>query len=448
MRPRLLALILAAGLCTAGAARAELLSLYDAWQKATLNETTWRAAQADADADRAEADKALAGLLPTASISASRSRNDTDRTVGSSTTPLDYRATSNSLAVRQPLFRMQSYSEYRRADSRREVTEHKLEREAQALAVKVAQAYFDALLAEDTLRLARFQETSLGVLLEGARKAFRAGTGTRIDIDETQARLAMAVADRQAADNAGEIARRQLAALVGSPAIQVLPLDENRLDSLKLAPAALGEWLAQVHQGSPELAAAAKAVEEAEWAVARARAGHLPTVDLVASRTRSESDSLSTINVKSDTSSVGVQLNVPLFAGGYVVADTSQAQARLRRAAAEKDAVERDLDTRLLKEFNGVVQGEERLRSLVLAREASRQALHSTRRGIEAGTRSTLDVLNAERDLNSRSLDAARARYDWLMSRLRLFALAGRLGDAEIKEVSGLLSLASQPEKP
>lgn len=443
MTRRLLA-ILAAALMSTAPARAEPLSLHAAWRLAAAAEAEWRVAQADADVEREEERKARAGLLPNLSLSAARSRNDTERgAIGGATSSLDYQSSSSALVLRQPLFRMQNYAEYRRAGLRREQADARLGHDAQSLATRVAQAYVDLLAAEEAIRFARFQEASLQTHLAGAQRAFKAGTGTRIDIDEAQARLAVATYERLAAENGRDNARAGLAALIGAPVEAVRPIDEALAARLPLAAGSFDDWRTAALRDNPELAAATKAVEEADWAVSRARAAHLPTLDLVASRTRSESDSVATISTRSDNSAVGVQLNIPLFAGGYVDADTAQARARLRRAQAQKEGVERNLEARLLKEFNGVSQGEARLASLTQALAASSLALESTRRGIEAGTRSTLDALNAERQLHSVRLEAARARNDRLMSWLRLHALAGKLDEAELIRLDGLLAGAT-----
>lgn len=442
MKARLLA-VLAAALMTTNPVRAETVSLHTAWQLASQNDAEWRMAQADAEADREEERKARAGLLPNLSVSSARSRNDTERgAVGGVSSSIGYDSISSALVLRQPLFRMQNYAEYRRAGLRRQMADVRLGLDAQNLATRVAQAYFDLLSAEDGIRYARFQEASLQVHLEGAQRAFKAGVGTRIDIDEARARLAVATYERLAAENGRDNARANLAVLVGGPVHQVLPVDETRVAQLQLDAGSFGDWRETALRDNPELAAAARAVEEADWIVRRARSGHLPTVDLIASRTRSESDSVATISTRSDSSAVGVQMNLPLFAGGYADADTAQARARLRRAQAQKEGVERNLEARLLKEYNGVVQGGERLASLAQALATSTLALESTRRGIEAGTRSMLDALNAEKQLYSVRLEAARARNDRLMSWLRLHALAGKLDEQELVRIDGLLVAA------
>lgn len=426
--------------CSILPVQAEVLSLHSAWQKAVASEPAWRMARAEADIDREESNKARAGLLPQIGYSMSESKN---RVAYASGTTSSYASGTSALTLRQPLFRMQSFSEFQRAGVRGEIAEFRLGLEEQNLAVRVSQAYFDALLAEDAVRLTQFHEQTLATQLDAAQKAFRSGSGTRTEIDEARARVAVAGADRVAAENGVANARKRLSAIVGVPVTQVLPLDGPRAEELRLSPASFSEWLALAKQNNPDLAAATKAVEETSHAVTTARSGHLPTLDLVASKSRAQSDTVSTINNRYDTNSVGLQLNIPLFSGGFTTAETAQAQARHQRALAARENSGRQLETRLLQEFNGVFQGRERLASLAVAADSAREAVISTTRGVQAGTRTTLDVLNAERQSYQTVLDRARARYDWIMSRMRLQALAGKLGETEIREINALLSMTA-----
>lgn len=428
----------AAAVSMASPVSAEVLSLHAAWQKAMATEPAWRMAQADASIDREESNKAKAGLLPQIAFSKTESRNNVAYGSGTNSS---YESGTSALTLRQPLFRMQSISELQRAGVRGEMAEFRLGLEEQSLALRVSQAYFDVLLADDALRLTQFHERVLATQLDSAQKTFRSGAGTRTEIDEARARLAVAGAERVAAESGVANALKRLSSIVGGNVTQVLPLDGQRAEGLRLSPASFAEWLALAKQRSPDLAAAVKGVEEASHAVTTARSGHLPTLDLVASKSRAESDTVSTINNRYDTNSVGLQLNIPLFSGGYTAADTAQAQSRYHRAQAARENTERQLETRLLQEFNGVFQGRERLASLAIAVDSAREAVVSTTRGVQAGTRTSLDVLNAERQSYQTLLDRSRARYDWIMSRMRLQALAGALGEPEIREINALLSM-------
>lgn len=429
------------------AAHAEMLSLYAAWQRAQQGEPGWRIAQADAEVDRQEENKVLANLLPSVRFNSSLNRSASDYPGSGATAATSTSSTtaSNSLLLNQSVFRMQNFTEYRRSGVRSALAATRLQGESQNLALRVAQAYFDALLAMDSLRFAQFQENSLRTQLDSARKSFRAGSGTRIDVDEAKARLSIVTANRLASDNNRISALKNLSTLVGAPIDEIVPLDENRARDLKLSPASHDEWLELARRNNPELIVATKAIEEAAWAVDTARSGHLPTLDFSASQTYNSINPTSTSTAQ-NASAVGLQLTIPLFAGGYTTADTTQANARYQRALASKESTNRQIESSVLREYNGFIQGEERLNSLAVAYDSSLEALRSTRRGVDAGTRTSLDVLNAESQAYNVRLQKSQARYELIKNRLRLQQLAGRLDEAEIKEINSLLGLTTPSE--
>lgn len=434
----LLGVALSAPLATFG----QPLSLYDAWQLALQNEPGWRASKAAIDIDAEEENKAFAGLLPTVGLSSQFSQNRLDRTPG---TQVDYSANSTSLLVRQPLLRWQNVAEWQRSKRHKEVTAHLVAGQGQDLANRVAHAYFQTLLAGDALRLAGIRENSLRTQLAASERSHKAGSGTRIEIDEARARLALATTQKLAAKNELDNARRALGELVGRTVDALVPLDHQRIGSLPLAPASRDEWLVLAKTGNPLVNAAARSVDEAVAGIDKARAGHYPTIDLVASHTRAESDSVSTVSSKYTNSTIGVQLNVPLFAGFYTSADTAQARARHRRSIDEQERMERELSVNVVREYNGVMSGREKLGAFETALAASREALQSTRRGFASGSRTSLDVLNAETDLHGIRLELARARYELVLGHMRLEALSGRLDEAGIQRFSNLLNPTAIP---
>lgn len=416
------------------------LSLYQAYQKARNNEAGWRAAQADNEVQREERNKARAGLLPSVGFSSSRSRNKADIDSGSGANQANYTSAVDSLVLRQPLLRMQNYLDYRKAGVEQQLSDYQLAREEQDLAVRVAQGYFDVLLAEDRVRYSRFLEDSLRTRLDAASKSFRSGSGTKIDIGEISARLEVARASRLAAENALENARKRFSALIDEPISELQPTRSERLVKEPLLPENFAGWQELARANSPELAAAEKTVQSADLAIDKAKAGHLPTLDLVASHSRSESETTSTLSSRVNANAIGFQFNLPLFAGGYVQAESAQARAKRDKALARKQGLERELDSKLQKEFLGVQQGRQQVEALSQARQASEEALQMTKRGVEAGTRTNLDILNAEQQLFSVQVEQARTRYEAALSRFRLYATAGRLDEAALSRFDSLLA--------
>ena len=159
----------------------------------------------------------------------------------------------------------------------------------------------------------------------------------------------------------------------------------------------------------------------------------------VAQKVNSLSDNVTRLGFQYDQKSIGVELNVPLFAGGYVSSRVRQALAELDRVEQSMEATRRDLELRVYKEFRGVIEGVLRVRALEQAVRSSETALQSTRRSYEAGSRTQVDVLNAEEARVSAVLDLANARYAYLLARITLRALAGEADAGTIAETNSWL---------
>jgi TolC family type I secretion outer membrane protein len=220
-------------------------------------------------------------------------------------------------------------------------------------------------------------------------------------------------------------------------------IDATRLRLDLPQPRDLDAWLSLAEQQNPELRAILSNIEVAEREVDKARAAHLPTLDLVASRSLSDSADNSTYGSKYWTTSFGVQLNVPLYAGGQTSSAVRQAQANLERARQEYEGGRRQLEVEVAKEFGVVEQGVARVKALEQALRSAEQALLSSRKGVMAGTRNSVDVLNALQQLSSARLDLSKARSDYAIGRLKLKIAAGMLNEDDVIEVNSWLKPAA-----
>jgi len=176
--------------------------------------------------------------------------------------------------------------------------------------------------------------------------------------------------------------------------------------------------------------------------VAKAKAGHAPTVDAFVQRSRSESENVTRISSIYDQRQVGVQVNIPLYQGGYVNSQMREAIARRDQVESQLEAARRDLGVRVLREFRGVSEGVLNVRALEQAVRSATELVTSSKRSFEAGVRTRLDILNAEQQLAVAQRDLAQARYVYLASKARLSALAGQPGEAVVAEISAALAPA------
>lgn len=417
------------------------MNLEQVFQKAMEQDATIRAARAALQSGLERVPQARAQLLPQVQASMSRNRNDLDTTAPNflgqdTTTNSRYSSFGNSITLRQPLFNLQRYFQYEQAKDLVQDAQATYQRSVQELVVRVGGAYMEALLTKDQLRLVQAQKQQYTAMVDAARKALAAGSGTRTDIDDAQARLDMAVASELEARQNVEYTRRQLEILINEQVDRLAALDIKRLANLPKDEASLDDWLQLALDRSPEIRSLMARKEAADKEVAKAQSGHAPTLDGVLQWSDSGNENVTRLNSRFVNTAIGVQLVVPIFQGGYVSSQVRQAVAEKTRSEEALEAVRRDLSLRVHKEYRGVTEGALKVRALEQAVRSAEQLLQSTRRSRLAGVRTSLDELNAEQQLATATRDLMQARYVALLSRLRLYALSGMEPDQAVELVA------------
>lgn len=420
------------------------MDLLQAWQTALQRDPNILASRA-ANASRQErVPQAYAQLLPNVSANFGRNKNDL-RTIqpgllGSvSDTREQYFSSNQTLSVRQPIYRPFQSAQYRQSKAQADDAAAQLERDTQNVAVRIGGAYFEALLAIDQLALIGSQKASVTTQLDAASKALRGGAGTRTDVDEARARLDLVLAQELEAKQNLDFTRRQLEILLGESAGELAAVDPDKLELVPPDPASLDEWIARAEENSPEGRALSAQVEAAKHEVDKAKSGHLPTLDAVAQRSKSESENVTRVSSTFDNTSFGLQLSIPLYAGGGVSSQIRQAIAELDRAEQALEAGKRDLAIRVQREFRGVTEGILKIRAYEQAVKSAELLVTSSRRSLQAGSRTIIDVLNAEQQRTLAARDLAQSRYLYLISRIRLLALVGDVDLARMSQINGWL---------
>lgn len=417
------------------------MNLQQLYDKALAQDATIRASRAALASGQERLPQARAQLLPAVQASLSRNRNSLDTTSPNllgqdTTTSSDYLSFGKSVTLRQPLFSLQRYYQYQQARDLVLDAEATHQRNLQDLVVRVGGAYMEALLTADQLRLVQAQKQQYTAVLDAARKALAAGSGTRTDIDDAQARLDMAIADELQAQQNVDYTRRQLEILVNEPVGRLSALDPKRAQALPRPLGSLDDWLRLALEQSPDLRSLQARLDAAEKEIAKARAGHAPTLEGVLQWSDSGNENVTRLNSRFVNSAIGVQLQVPIYQGGAVSSQVRQSVAEKTRAEEALEAGRREMSLRVHKEYRGVSEGELRIRALEQALRSAEQLLVSTQRSRQAGVRTTLDVLNAEQQLATVSRDLMQARYLTLVSRLRLYALSGMAPEQAIAEIA------------
>jgi len=421
------------------------MDLAEAYRLALAQDATIRGSRAATDAGRERLPQARAQFLPNISASSSRFKNNLDTTApnlaGVDTTTNDrYTSSNDSITLRQPIYRKQLFAQYRQAQAVVADANASLERDEQNLVMRVTQAYFEALQAEEQLVLIGLQKTAYAAQVDGARKSFAAGAGTRTDIDEAQARLDLTIAQELEARQSVDLARRQLQVLVNQPVTQPLAgVDVRKLQLTGPTPASVEEWTARAEATSPEIVSARSQIEAARADVDKAKSGHYPTLDAIVQMSRSNSENVTRVHSQYDQRQIGLQLAIPIFQGGYVNSQVREALAMLERAENRFEEIRRDLGVRVHREFRGVTEGVLKVRALEQAVRSTEQLAVSSRRSYEAGARTRLDILNAEQQAGQARRDLSQARLQYMLAHVRLKALAGGFKAENIDEINGWL---------
>ena len=429
-------------LCCACSGSVQALGLLDAYDLALRNDPTFQAAIQEREAGEENRIIGRAGLLPNLSWSYNNSRNESEVTqstaVGNVTSDRDYRSYASTLTLQQPLLDYEAYARYRQGAAQALFADERFRGKSQELAVRVLSAYSQALLAQERIELSRAQKRAYAERLQLNERLLKGGEGTRTDLLETQARLSLAQAEEIESLDTQDAALRELEAIIGEPLqIEELAPLTRQFDLPPLEPSRFETWRDLAMANNPELKSQHHALDAAEYEVERKRAGHMPKVSLYASSRQTSSDSESSYNQKYDTNSVGIQVSLPLFAGGSVSASTRQAANQLSQAQYELDAQTARTLIELRKQFNLNTSGAAKVRAYEMAVSSATALVTATKKSVTGGERVNLDVLDAEQQLFTARRDLADARHAYLLARIQLKYFAGLLNEQDLRALAG-----------
>lgn len=440
MKPRIARLV---GLSLAlfavlSVARAD--DLLQVYRDALANDAVFAAARATFNATREKLPQATAGLLPAVNASAFTQWNEADvrlRVANAQTQNRQFNSNGVTVSLSQPLLRWQNWERYKQAQLQVVAAQAEFAQSAQELIVRVAQAYFDVLAAEDDVAFLSALKDALAEQLAAAKKSFTVGKASITDLYDAQARYDGVIARQLTAQNAVEIKKRALRQITNKHPRQLAPLKASTQLNVPF-PAAIEEWVERAETESLAVRAKEAAVEIARRELTQQRAGHYPTLDLVANRSITGAGNSTATLVGSDVQSwaIGVQLAVPLFAGGGIDSRVREAIAGLERARQDAESARRAAVQSASESFLGVMSGLSRVSGFETALKSNQVALEANRKGYSVGLRINNDVLSALQELFSTKRDLSQARYDTILSSLRLKAAAGSLAEADVEEIN------------
>ena len=414
-------------------------SLLQVYRDALANDPTYAAARLQFQANEEKVPQARAGLLPNVALTGSWTRVNYDALYPA---PIDsvtgeYTNRVYSLSLSQPLFRWQNWVGYQQSQLGLVASEAQFVQSKQDLILRVAQAYFDVLGAQDSLDFTRAQKTAIAEQLASAKRNFEVGTATITDTNEAQARFDLATAQEIASVSDLEIKQTALLQIVGKPVPALTPLGPNaKLPAPQ--PIGIDTWVSSAEKDNIGVRVAQVSAEIAKREISKARGGHYPTVDLVASRNKTYSPTSGSADQVTSTQA-GIQVSIPLFAGLATQSRVRETLALDEQAQQNLEAAKRSAAQSARSAYLGVTNGLAQVRALEAAEVSSKTALEANQLGYRVGVRVNIDVLNAQQQLFQTRRDLSKARYDTLVGGLKLKSAVGVLDEPDVLAIDGLL---------
>lgn len=408
----------------------DLVSVYKA---AIQNDSQFRAAQAEYQALLETKNQSTASFLPTISANAYINDND-DKT---STSSSDYKTEGYSLNLTQPLYRHVNYAGLTQADAVVAQATAMFDYAKQDLIIRVVKQYFAVLAAIDDLEFAKAERKSIKRQLTQTQQRFNVGLIAITDVHEAKAGYDQSVARAIVAENTLAISQETLREITTKDHSNLAFLSTDH-PLVKPVPADIQQWIKTANNQNALLMASQKGVDVARAEVSKQSAGHYPTLDLTASHSYNKYGAGTPLYGGSDKSSnaISLQLNIPLYQGGLVNSLTRAAGQRLVQAQEKLEQTKRATERQTRSSYLSVIANISQVKALRQALASSKVALQATQAGFEVGTRTTVDVLNSQRELFRARRDYAQVRYNYVLETLSLKLAAGTLSALDIEQLN------------
>jgi len=425
-------------------------SLLDVYQQALANDAQLQAAKANYNAGREAKNLGLANLLPNASASYTRSERDVERSFYSVETDNFFSGTSDtetevaSVDVSQALFNLPAWYGYKQGQSLSSQAEARYAYDQQDLIIRVAEAYFDVLSAQERLTSAKAEEKAIERQLEQTLQRFEVGLIPITDVHEARAAYDLAVVSRLSEQGALDIAKEALTVLTGSQPGDLWKLDPSFEASVP-TPQDADQWVQWATENNALLQASKFSVEAAKRSSDAARAGHLPTASAQLGWSDSETTGNSfdqAVSDATDGTTISLSVRLPLFAGGGTSAKRRQAYHQYLSALENHKLMQRNTVQYTRSQFINVTTGAAAVKARAQAIISAKSALEATQAGYDVGTRNVVDVLNAQKNLYRTQRDYANTRYDFVVNVLKLRLQAGLLNEEDIRTLDQQMAAA------
>jgi outer membrane protein len=413
-----------------------LVELYDAARGFDAN---YQSAKSQYEANLYRAEQAKAGLLPSANLALGANRSNLTSNVDGFDRG-SFGNQSATVSASQPLYRPANVATAEQGKKSVDIAKAQLQAADQDLIVRVSQAYFDVLASADNLTFIKAQKAAVSEQLASAKRNFEVGTSTITDTREAQAKFDLVLAQEIAFENDLRVKKLALDQLTGkagaAPKLLAVPVV-----IAPVAPDDVNRWVADSELIHPTVRQAQLGLDVAELETQKAKAGHKPTLDLVGSYniTQNNGSASASTDYRTNVASLGLNLNLPLFAGYAIQNRVKETLALEDKARNDLEGAKRGVAQATRTAFFGVESGLGQVKALEAAEASSQSALDATKLGYQVGVRINIDVLNAQTALFDTKAKLAKARYDVLLGGLKLRQANGSLKAEDLNPVNGLL---------
>lgn len=443
---------LVAGMLAVGFAQAWAIDLYESYDLALANDPTFRAALKEYEGGLANETIGRSALMPKVNASYYGAQNRATQWgaaySGGPTTANNFQYPSNYYGafLNQPLFSLEALAKWKQGSAQADAARTKFVLSSQELLIRVLQFYLATLNAQDQLE---FQEAERNAFREQAtvnRRLHQKGQASITDVLEAESAYQQAEARVIQDQNDLEYAKRQLVNVTKASETDVKKLSRltSRFRLLKLSPVTYDEWVYKALEANQELATMNSQVEVARQEYRKNNAGHYPTVSLVAGATSQSSNTVVSIAQTTNQNYIGFQVNLPIFNGGEITGRSRQTYASFEKSTADRDVTQDKVLTELRKQYDLVQTSSKKIEALTKAVESSELLVRSTKAGIKGGEKINLDALVADKSLQSSRRDLALAKYNYLISYLKLHQLGGTV---TVEDFNKIASFFEQPMK-
>ncbi|MDX1914860.1 MAG: TolC family outer membrane protein [Methylophilus sp.] len=437
-------------LCGVSALAAESQqNLLDIYQEALAHDPTLASASSGNKAAQEIINQAKALYRPRVDFSAGVSASRTDVKYNGSNSIFktqganSFESYNYAVEARQPIYRKENLVQIDQSQVQVSQADKQLHLSQQDLMLRTTQAYFDVLIAQDKVDLIVAQKAAILSQLDQAKATFEVGTSTITDVNEAQARYDLIVAQEIAADNDVQIAKRALQAITGKiPERLATVKTDIQVSQLKQG---VQDWQEVAYQSNLNIQIQQDALKLAEQQIEFANAGHMPTLDAVASYTNSYSNGGSNgFGNDLDNATIGLQLAIPLYQGGATSSKVREATFKKQKAQDDLELAKRQTDLETQRTYLNLKSSIAQVKALEQALVSSQSQLDSTKLGYEVGVRTSVDVLNAQQQLFGAKRDLLQARYNYLVNIIRLKSAVGVVSEADLQDINQQL-VQNQP---